>query len=293
MLERQKRFKNVGGLARHGTESEQEIVRWYDREDHRLYDVCADDHCQRYQGITKIISASAEQAVRSTSGVFLVHGGDICDARYSKSCGGRSGVFASAWEDVSVPYLSTVSDAAVEHPLIGSEAVAESWVHSSPEAYCNTADGKILRQVLPSFDQETTDFYRWTVTYGQEELSTLLRKRSGIDFGDIHRLEPLQRGPSGRIVRLRIVGSRRTVVVGKELEIRRWLSPSHLYSSAFVVRTEGGTDGVPGRFTFHGAGWGHGVGFCQIGAAVMAAKGFQAETIVKHYFRGAELEKLY
>jgi SpoIID/LytB domain protein len=293
MLERQKRFKNVGGLARHGTESEQEIVRWYDREDHRLYDVCADDHCQRYQGITKIISASAEQAVRSTSGVFLVHGGEICDARYSKSCGGRSGVFASAWEDVSVPYLSTVSDAAVEHPLIGSEAVAESWVHSSPEAYCNTADGKILRQVLPSFDQETTDFYRWTVTYGQEELSTLLRKRSGIDFGDIHRLEPLQRGPSGRIVRLRIVGSRRTVVVGKELEIRRWLSPSHLYSSAFVVRTEGGTDGVPGRFTFHGAGWGHGVGFCQIGAAVMAAKGFQAETIVKHYFRGAELEKLY
>jgi SpoIID/LytB domain protein len=202
-------------------------------------------------------------------------------------------VFASAWEDVSVPYLPTVSDAAVEHPLIGSEAVADSWVHSSPEAYCNTADGKILRQVLPSFDQETTDFYRWTVTYGQEELSTLLRKRSGIDFGDIHRLEPLQRGPSGRIVRLRIVGSRRTVVVGKELEIRRWLSPSHLYSSAFVVRTEGGTDGVPGRFTFHGAGWGHGVGFCQIGAAVMAAKGFQAETIVKHYFRGAELKELY
>jgi SpoIID/LytB domain protein len=293
MLERQKRFKNVGGPARHGTESEQEIVRWYDREDHRLYDVCADDHCQRYQGITKIISASAEQAVRSTSGVFLVHGGEICDARYSKSCGGRSEVFASAWEDVSVPYLPTVSDAAVEHPLIGSEAVADSWVHSSPEAYCNTADGKILRQVLPSFDQETTDFYRWTVTYGQEELSTLLRKRSGIDFGDIHRLEPLQRGPSGRIVRLRIVGSRRTVVVGKELEIRRWLSPSHLYSSAFVVRTEGGTDGVPGRFTFHGAGWGHGVGFCQIGAAVMAAKGFQAETIVKHYFRGAELKELY
>ena len=153
--------------------------------------------------------------------------------------------------------------------------------------------GSILRQVLPSFDQETTDFYRWTVTYAQEELSALLHKRSGIDFGNIQRLEPLQRGPSGRIVRLRIVGSRRTVVVGKELEIRRWLSPSHLYSSAFVVRTEGGTDGVPARFTLHGAGWGHGVGFCQIGAAVMAAKGFQAETIVKHYFRGAELKKLY
>jgi SpoIID/LytB domain protein len=293
MLERQKRFKNVGGPARHGRESEKEIVRWYDREDHKLYDVCADDHCQRYQGTTKIISAAAEQAVRNTCGVFLIYGGEICDARYSKSCGGRSELFESAWEDVSVPYLATVSDAAVEHPLISSEEAAASWVHSSPEAYCNTNDGKILRQVLPSFDQETTDFYRWTVTYAQEELSALLHKRSGIDFGQIRRLEPLQRGPSGRIVRLRIVGSRRTVVVGKELEIRRWLSPSHLYSSAFVVRTEEGTDGIPARFILHGAGWGHGVGFCQIGAAVMAAKGFQAETIVKHYFRGAESKKFY
>jgi len=225
--------------------------------------------------------------------VFLVHGGEICDARYSKSCGGRSEVFGSAWEDVSVPYLATVSDAAVEHPVIGSETAAESWVRSSPEAYCNTADGNILRQVLPSFDQETTDFYRWTVTYAQEELSTLLHKRSGIDFGEIHRLEPLQRGPSGRIVRLRIVGTQRTVIVGKELEIRRWLSPSHLYSSAFVVQIEGGADGIPARFTLRGAGWGHGVGFCQIGAAVMAAKGFRTEAIVKHYFRGADLKKLY
>jgi SpoIID/LytB domain protein len=293
MLERQKRFKNVGGPARHGRESEEEIVRWYDREDHKLYDVCADDHCQRYQGITKIISKAAAEAVRNTRGVFLIHGGEICDARYSKSCGGRSEVFETAWEDVSVPYLPTVSDAAVEHPLISSEAAAERWVDSSPEAYCNTTDGSILRQVLPSFDQETTDFYRWSVTYTQEELSALLKKRSGIDFGEVRQLQPLQRGPSGRIVRLRIVGSRRTIVVGKELEIRRWLSPSHLYSSAFVVRTEGGAQGVPERFILHGAGWGHGVGFCQIGAAVVASKGFQAETIVKHYFRGANLKKLY
>jgi SpoIID/LytB domain protein len=293
MLERRKRFKNVGGPARRGRESEEEIVRWYDREDHKLYDVCADDHCQRYQGITKIISKAAEEAVRNTRGVFLVHGGEICDARYSKSCGGRSEVFGTAWEDISVPYLPTVSDAAVEHPLISSEAAAERWVDSSPEAYCNTTDGSILRQVLPSFDQETTDFYRWRVAYTQEELSALLKKRSGIDFGEVHQLQPLQRGPSGRIVRLRIVGSRRTIVVGKELEIRRWLSPSHLYSSAFVVRTAGGAQGIPARFTLHGAGWGHGVGFCQIGAAVMAAKGFQAETIVKHYFRGADLKKLY
>ena len=293
MLERQKRFKQVGAPARRGRETEVEIVRWYDREDHQLYDVCADDHCQRYQGITKIISATAEQAVQNTRGVFLIHRSEICDARYSKSCGGRSELFESAWEDVSVPYLSTVSDAAVEHPVIGSEAAAERWIHSSPEAYCNTTDGKILRQVLPSFDQETTDFYRWKVSYTQQELTRLLHQRSGIDFGEIHRLEPLHRGPSGRIVRLRIVGSRRTVIVGKELEIRRWLSPSHLYSSAFVVQTEGGSPDNPATFTLHGAGWGHGVGFCQIGAAVMAAKGFEAETIVKHYFRGAELKKLY
>jgi stage II sporulation protein D len=291
MLERQKRLK--GGASRRGHESETEVVRWYDREDHHLYDVCADDHCQRYQGITKVISPSAEQAIRNTRGVFLVQDGAICDARYSKSCGGRSEVFSTAWEDITVPYLPTISDAAVEHPLITSEAEAERWVHSSPEAYCNTTDGKILRQVLPSFDQETTDFYRWTVSYSQEELAALVHKRSGIDFGPIQRLEPLQRGPSGRIIRLRIVGSKRTMMVGKELEIRRWLSPSHLYSSAFVVQTEGGSNGVPARFTLHGAGWGHGVGFCQIGAAVMAAKGFQAEDIVKHYFRGAELKKLY
>jgi SpoIID/LytB domain protein len=293
MLERQKRLKNVGGPARRGRETEDEILRWYDREDHKLFDVCADDHCQRYHGITKIISPAATQAVRDTRGVFLVHKGEICDARYSKSCGGRSELFAAAWEDVSLPYLTTVSDAAVEHPSINTEVAAELWMRSSPDAYCNTTDGNILRQVLPAFDQETTDFYRWTVSYSQEDLAALLQQRSGIDFGAIQQLEPLQRGLSGRIVRLRIVGSRRTVVVGKELEIRRWLSPSHLYSSAFVVETEGAHGGIPAKFTLRGAGWGHGVGFCQIGAAVMAAKGFRAEQIVKHYFRGAELKKLY
>ena len=293
MLQRQKRLKNLDGPARRGRETPEEIVRWYDREDHKLFDVCADDHCQRYHGITKIISPAALQAVRDTRGVFIVHGGEVCDARYSKSCGGRSEVFATAWEDVSVPYLPTVSDAPTEHPLITSEAAAQLWMRASPEAYCNTTDGNILRQVLPSFDQETTDFYRWSVSYAQDDLAALLRERSGLDFGAVRRLEPLARGPSGRICRLRIVGPRRTVVVGKELEIRRWLSPSHLYSSAFVVETQGGAGGVPARFTLRGAGWGHGVGFCQIGAAVMAAKGFQAEQIVKHYFRGAELKKLY
>lgn len=293
MLERQKLTGKTSGPARQGRETAEEIVRWYTREDHRFFDVCADDHCQRYHGLTKIISPKAIEAVRDTRGVFLVHGGEICDARYAKSCGGRSELFSSAWEGIDVPYLASVSDAAVEHPPITSEAAAEQWICSSPEAYCNTTDGDILRQVLPTFDQETTDFYRWTVSYTQEELSAILRKRSGLDFGVIQRLEPLQRGPSGRIVRLRIVGSQRTVVVGKELEIRRWLSPSHLYSSAFVVQPEGAPGAAPARFTLRGAGWGHGVGFCQIGAAVMASRGIPAEQIVKHYFRGAELQKLY
>ena len=293
MLERQKKFKQVGVPSRRSRETTDEIVRWYDREDHRLFDVCADDHCQRYHGITKIISRAADEAVRDTRGTFLVHGGGICDARFYKSCGGRTELFENSWEDAHVPYLESIADAAVEHPVIDSEEKAEVWVHASPEAYCNTTDGRILRQVLPSFDRETIDFFRWTVEYRREELEEILRTRSGIDFGTLRDLIPLQRGPSGRIYRLKIVGSNRTVVVGKELEIRKWLSRSHLYSGAFVVHTERDASGIPVRFTLHGAGWGHGVGLCQIGAAVMAAKGFPADRIVKHYFRGAELKKLY
>ena len=293
MLDRQKRFRNVSGPARHGSETAEEIVRWYDREDHTLFDVCADDHCQRYQGITKVISAAAEQAVQDTRGVFLVYRENICDARFYKSCGGRTELFENSWEDTPVPYLPSVSDAVVEHPLMDTEQKATDWVLSLPEAYCNTTDGAILRQVLPSFDQETTDFFRWKVVYTQEQLQEILRARSGIDFGMVLDLVPVQRGPSGRIFRLKIIGSKRTVIVGKELEIRRWLSRSHLYSGAFIVRTQRDAGGIPVSFTLHGAGWGHGVGLCQIGAAVMAAKGLQAEMIVKHYFRGAELRKLY
>jgi SpoIID/LytB domain protein len=293
MLERQKKFKNIDKPSRRSYETGEEIIRWYDREDHRDFEVCADDHCQRYQGISKIISAAAAQAVDDTRGVFLVYGDEICDARFSKSCGGISESFENAWEDVAVPYLQPVSDAPVQHPHIMSEPQAEQWMLSSPEAYCNTNDANILRQILPSFDQETTDFFRWTMRYERKELEEILAAKSGINFGTLFDLVPVQRGPSGRIIKLKIVGSAKTVVVGKELEIRRWLSKSHLYSSAFIVRTERDEKGVPLRFILHGAGWGHGVGLCQIGAAVMATKGFKAEAIVKHYFRNAELMKLY
>jgi SpoIID/LytB domain protein len=270
-----------------------EIVRWYDHEDHALFDVCADDHCQRYQGITRIISDQAAEAVRATRGVFLVHDHAICDARYHKACGGRTDNYENTWENIAVPYLSSVSDADVTHEPVATEAAAQRWMDTRPDAYCNTDDAVLLRRVLPDFDQETADFFRWRVSYARQELETIIRENSGIDFGILQDLVPVARGPSGRITRLRIEGSKRTVTVGKELEIRRWLSRSHLYSSAFCVSADLDASGRPVRFTLNGAGWGHGVGMCQIGAAVMAQKGRGAEAILKHYFRGAELTKIY
>ncbi|MDP2885089.1 MAG: SpoIID/LytB domain-containing protein [Ignavibacteria bacterium] len=293
MLEKQMRGKNVGAPALRTRETGSEVVRWYDREDHTSFDVCADDHCQRYQGITKIISSRAQEAIDVTRGSFLVHEEEICDARYYKACGGLTECFENVWEDTAVSYLQTVSDSEHPHPAIATEADARQWILSSPDAYCNTTDAEVLRQILPSFDQETADFFRWRVEYTREELERIVGKKSGIDFGTITDLVPVQRGPSGRIIRLKIVGTKKVIVVGKELEVRRWLSNSHLYSSAFVVDTERDRDGVPTRFTLRGAGWGHGVGLCQIGAAVMAARGKKAEEIVLHYFRGARVQRLY
>ncbi|MGA2331834.1 MAG: SpoIID/LytB domain-containing protein [Syntrophales bacterium] len=270
-----------------------EFIRYYHRVDHTLFDVCADDHCQRYQGITRLISKNARQAVEKTRGLFLVYNSEICDARYHKACGGMTDNFANTWENLTVPYLTSVSDSAITYDPIRTEDEARQWILGYPEAYCNTEDGNTLRRILPSFDQETTDFFRWKVTYTRMELEEIIREKSGMDFGNLLRLTPLERGPSGRILRLQIAGSKRTLTIGKELEIRRWLSQSHLYSSAFVVFAENDTSGLPVRFILHGAGWGHGVGLCQIGAAVMALKGFTAESILKHYFRGAELQKLY
>jgi stage II sporulation protein D len=282
-----------GGVRETETRRRGEVVRWYDREDHSLFDVCADDHCQRYQGITGRASGRAAEAVRETRGVFLIQEGKICDARYHKSCGGLTENFATCWEDKSVPYLSHVSDSARPHAPIRTEGDAERWILSRPDVFCRTQDHDLLRRILPVVDRETADFFRWQVSYGREELEAILREKSGIDFGVLHNLVPLERGPSGRIHLLRIEGSKVTVAVGKELEIRRWLSPSHLYSSAFIVSATRNPSGTPSRFTLCGAGWGHGVGLCQIGAAVMAEKGYTAEEILRHYFRGAALVKRY
>lgn len=278
------------------TVTDKEITRWWDREDHVNFDVCADDHCQRYQGITRASTPTVVEAVRQTHGEVLMADGKLCDARFSKSCGGVFESFENCWEPVHHSYLEPRLDGKDENnfPDLTIEENARKWILSAPEAFCNTHDAEILSQVLNNYDQETTDFYRWKVEYTQDELKELILSRSGIDYGRIKSLTPLQRGTSGRIVRLEIVGENRTMVIGKELEIRRTLSPSHLYSSAFVVETSGeDADGYPTKFTLHGAGWGHGVGLCQIGAAVMGSKGYDYKQILLHYFVNAEIKELY
>ena len=290
-LERKKTVSHITGSE--GKINEDEVIRWYDREDHDLYDVCADDHCQRYQGITKIISPQAEEAVRETRGMVITAGDKICDARYSKACGGLTENFETAWDDEHVPYLTSISDSPLPHQSIRTEGEARKWILSEPVAYCNAKETNILDTILPDFDRQTKDFFRWNVQYPREELEQILGEKSGLDFGTLQAIIPLHRGPSGRISRLKIVGSKRTVIVGKELEIRRWLSRSHLYSSAFVVEEDTDAKGKVRQFRFHGAGWGHGVGLCQIGAAVMASKGFSAKEILLHYFPGTDLLKIY
>jgi len=286
-LNRKKDVADTPKLAEQLIGKEGEVMRWYDRQDHDLFDVCSDDHCQRYQGITKILSKQTEEAIRETRGMAMTYQDEICDARYSKACGGLTEQFDTAWDDKRIPYLESIPDASVSHRRIRSEKEAWRWILSEPETYCNTKDEALLEKILPDFDRETKDFFRWRVEYSREELEEILREKSGFDFGTLKEIIPLQRGPSGRISRLKILGSKRSMVVGKELEIRRWLSRSHLYSSAFIVTVESG------RLIFHGAGWGHGVGLCQIGAAVMATRGSLAEEILKHYFRGVEIRKIY
>lgn len=293
MLER---LGTGGGAVSEASRTEagqDDITRWYGREEHRRFHVCADDHCQRYQGLTRMIAGDAVAAVKDTRGCFLVHDHEICDARYYKACGGLTDHFENTWEEKRVPYLTSISDASHPFNPVRTEDDARAWILSRPDAYCNTTDEAVLRRILPDFDRETTDFFRWEVRYEREALEDLLRRKSGIDFGTLKALTPLERGPSGRIIRLKIEGTKRAVTVGKELEIRRWLSESHLYSSAFVVSEDRDASGEIVRFCLQGAGWGHGVGLCQIGAAVMAVKGFSAESILKHYFSGAELKHLY
>ncbi len=272
-----------------------EIVHWYDREDHKKYDVCADDHCQRYQGMTRASTPVVVKVVKDTIGEVLLYGDAICDARYYKCCGGLTELFENVWEPVNHPYLQRVIDnpAAPEGYSLGfdEQRNIEKWIHGKPDSFCNTSDKKVLSQVLNDYDLETKNFFRWKVKYKQDELSDLVKTRTGIDFGIVTALVPMERGASGRIIRLKIEGTLKTMIIGKELEIRKSLSKSHLYSSCFIV--EKTSNGKETTFVLHGAGWGHGVGLCQIGAAVMGSKGYKYNEILEHYFRGSKLEKIY
>lgn len=319
MAQIRQKGKNSGKIS-DMVETETERIKWYDREDHTLYDVCADDHCQRYQGITKASTEQVRDAIRATRGQTLVSDGEICDARFSKCCGGVMETFENCWENEPKKYLQGLSDCDLQtalkaqynvlkvrilsgfdapyarlvsgnqnlsFPDLSLEANAREWILGSPPAFCNTTDKRILEQVLNNYDQETTDFFRWKVRYTTEEISRLARERSGIDFGEILDLVPVERGVSGRLVKLRVVGSKRSMILGKELEIRRTFSNSHLYSSAFVI--EKTADG----FELVGAGWGHGVGLCQIGAAVMGEQGYDYQAILSHYYPNTELVNQY
>lgn len=308
-----------------------QIIRWYDREDHTIFDVCADDHCQRYQGITKASSENVVEAVRTTAGEVLRYGSEICDARFSKCCGGVTEEFRTCWEDVDKPYLISKKDYlkadeeivpsadtdltdpaeqdASSTPDLTDEKEASKWILSSPRTFCGTKNKRVLSQILNHYDQETTDFYRWTVEYSQERIAEIINANMKAEVGGIVDLVPVKRGASGRIELLKIVGTENTITIGKELEIRRVLSESHLFSSAFVVEklfspnphkcVITGADGedsevdIPDTFVIHGAGWGHGVGLCQIGAAVMGDRGYKYDEILLHYFTGAQLEKMY
>ncbi|MGB5848112.1 MAG: SpoIID/LytB domain-containing protein [Ignavibacteriaceae bacterium] len=276
---------------------EDEFIRWYDREQHKNFDVCADDHCQRFQGITKVTTENAKKAVLQTRGIVLLSGSKICDTRYSKSCGGITEDFENVWETVRVPYLTSVIDYKYEPENFNidfsNEANARKWITGNPQCFCNTSDKVILSQILIDYDQETTKFFRWSVEYTQSKLAAIIKDKIGFDFGDILDFIPVERGSSSRLIKLRIVGTKKSLTVGKELEIRRILSKNHLYSSAFIVDKIIGKNDIPEKFVLHGAGWGHGVGLCQIGGAVMSEKGYQFDEILLHYFSNVTMKKIY
>lgn len=294
-IEKRKAMSKKQGDFFSFVKTDTEYIRWYDREDHTIFDVCADDHCQRYQGITKATNQSVAEAVKATRGQVMMYKNSICDARFSKCCGGITEEFDTCWENKKYPYLTAVRDDKNDTamPDLTIEEEADKWIRSTPDSFCNTHDKHILSQILNNYDQETTNFYRWKVRYTQEEIAELIRTNTKCDYGQIIDLIPVERGKSGRISKLKIVGTLKTLIIGKELEIRRTLSDTHLFSSAFVVDKGPQQDDVPTWFELTGAGWGHGVGLCQIGAAVMGEKGYNYNDILLHYYKDADIRKLY
>lgn len=279
----------------HFIENDEKRIKWYGREEHINFDVCADDHCQRYQGITRACTSAVKDAIDETRGIVLYSNNAICDARFSKCCGGVSENFENVWEDEKIEYLSTIIDSEDQSTVLDlrKEDDARKWITYESDSFCNVKDKTLLSKILNDYDYSTSNFYRWEIEYSQEELSNLLLERSGIDFGEIKRIIPLKRGASGRIYELQVDGTKKTFIFGKELEIRKVLSKSHLYSSAFIVDYKKIKRDIPQVFIFKGSGWGHGVGLCQIGAASMIDKGYNHEEVLKHYFNKSELKRIY
>lgn len=272
-----------------------ELIRWTDREAHEDFDVCADDHCQRYQGTARIDAPGVVAAIRQTRGEVLAYDGRPCDARFSKNCGGVSEEFPTAWGDQAVPYLVALRDAPGPDrtaPPLADDGALRAFLHQPPAAYCDCTETSILGSVLNDYDLPGAGLFRWSIRLAASEATRLVRHKLGLDLGRLISLEPIERGPSGRLKRLRLVGEQGSLVIGKELEIRRALSETHLYSSAFVVDVEGPPQ-RPEAFLLSGAGWGHGVGLCQIGAAVMAHQGAGYRAILEHYYPGAQLQSFY
>lgn len=277
--------------------TENELIKWYDNREHEDFDICADDHCQRYHGIPNASFDRVNRAIEETEGIVLIYGDDICDARYSKCCGGRTEAYEAVWDNNPKKYLKPIFDYKYDPDDfiddLSDERAAKRWIAANPVSFCNTHDEELLTDILVDFDHATSDFFRWNVRYTQEQLKEIIWVKSGIEFGEIIDLKPLERGSSGRIIRLEITGTERSFIVGKELEIRKWLSKSHLLSSAFIVKKLNVKNKIPQEFELLGAGWGHGVGLCQIGAANMAKQGYYFDEILLHYYTGANLKKIY
>lgn len=287
--------KEAGGEKGVRDEKEGEIIRWTERAAHTDYDVCADDHCQRYQGIGRTDSPEVAAAIAATRGQVLLFAGQACDTRFSKCCGGVTEQYQTAWGDEAIAYLVALPDRPGPDPTLPAlteESSLRAFLHDPPAAYCNCRDRSILGRVLNDYDLDTADFFRWQVRLEAAEAGRLVAEKLGVDLGRLVAMQPLERGPSGRLKRMRLVGTTGSLVIGKELEIRRALSPTHLYSSAFVVDPQGPAE-RPDAFLLTGAGWGHGVGLCQIGAAVMACQGIGYREILAHYYPGTEVVRCY
>jgi SpoIID/LytB domain protein len=254
------------------------------------FDFCSDVHCQVYGGLSKT-AASANRAVKKTAGLVLWEGGKIIDAVYGGVCGGHTEDVDKAWRTAPKRHLQGIADGPRQlkrYEPLDDESNVRSWIQDSPPSYCNTLTGS-----LPDALNYTKKYFRWEVTLPQDELRSQIERRLGRNLGAVRDLIPISRGVSGRITKLKIVGTNGEQIVEGELNVRKCLSSTTLWSSCFIVERKDGGSAPPESFTLRGAGWGHGIGMCQTGAAIMALKGYGFDRILKHYYKNVRIKKLY